>query len=98
MSTPPPAAAPAGPDRPTIPAVRRSWLMKGYLALSVLVLTGFTLAGVFGWELQGGTRDQAPGSARQTATGLYQPAQQRDETQIFIELESVSGEQRADCI
>ena len=75
MTSPPPPAGPgtsppAAPlDRPALPAVRRSWLMRLYLALSVLVLTGFALAGVLGWELRDGTSDRAPGSARQSPGG-----------------------------
>ena len=33
------------------------------------MLIVFALAGVFGWELQGGTTERAPGSARQSPGG-----------------------------
>jgi hypothetical protein len=72
MTTSPKDAAqkPAHPiDRPSVPAVPRSWLVKAYLGLSVIVLAVFALAGVMGWELRDGTVDRAPGSARQSPGG-----------------------------
>lgn len=67
--TTPPAKPASAPDRPRVPPVRRSFLIKLYLGASLLVLTGFTLAGVFGWELRDGTSERAPGSARQSPGG-----------------------------
>jgi hypothetical protein len=57
------------PDHPTVPTVGRSWLIKIYLGLSLVVLTVFFLAGILGWEVQSGERDRAPGSARQSPGG-----------------------------
>lgn len=62
-------APPTAPDRPPVPVTGWSWLMKAYVGFGALVLGGFVLAGVLGWELSGGTRDQAPGSARQSPGG-----------------------------
>lgn len=56
-------------DRPPVPAVKRSLLVKVYTGLSLVALTVFVLAGVFGWELSGSSTDRAPGSARQSPGG-----------------------------
>lgn len=65
------APAPATPavDRPPVPTTPRSWLVTAYLALSTVVLAGFVLAGLLGWELRDGRADRAPGSARQSPGG-----------------------------
>jgi len=62
-------ATPPAPDRPKVPVLGWSWLIKAYVGLGAVVLTGFLLAGVLGWELGGGERDRAPGSARQSPGG-----------------------------
>lgn len=75
MTTPSTGASPSAtarataPDRPSIPRVGRSWLIRSYLGLSAVVLVVFALAGVYGWELHDGTTERAPGSARQSPGG-----------------------------
>jgi hypothetical protein len=67
--TPTGKPAPAA-DLPPVPKVGRSGLIKVYFGLSVAVLTGFFAAGLLGWEVQDSTRQQAPGSARQSPGGF----------------------------
>jgi len=72
VTTPAPTPTPApatGPDRPPIPPVGMSRLVKIYVGLASAALLVYLLAGMLGWDFRGSERDRVPGSVRNSPGG-----------------------------
>lgn len=57
------------PQKPKWPARGPSWLAAGYGMFGLAVALGYLLAGLLGWHVSDGTRDEVPASVRNSPGG-----------------------------